>query len=127
MDKAIPIIVVGFALTCLWISRQIGADWAPTMNSAMLIVLGAVLAAGFAYWSEALLPLGTRVAIFPVFIWPGSVPVLDNLADKASSRFVIPGDEPLITYLGSGWVQFLIWLALVAIAVVTYIRGRDSY
>ncbi|AOY93414.1 hypothetical protein BKK79_17610 [Cupriavidus sp. USMAA2-4] len=127
MDKAIPPLLFGFALACLWASRQIGADWVPTMFSVALIVVGAVVAAGLGHLLDSSLPFGTRVAVFPVCMWPGCLPVLNNLAEKATFHFLIPGEGSLVTYLGLGWVQFLIWLMLIAIAAVTYIRGRDSY
>lgn len=126
MDKLVLVAVGAFAFVALLISREIGADWGPTAMSMLLIIVGLVIALGIT-WHADVWPLSVRAALIPVCVWPGCKPVLDNLAQKETAGFYLPGNESLISYLGTGWIQLLIWLATLAVFGVLFYRSQYRY
>ncbi|MGA4005971.1 hypothetical protein ACI2VR_06995 [Ralstonia nicotianae] len=126
MDKLLLAAAAAFALVALLISREIGADWGPTAISMFLILVGLGIAL-VVTWHADVWPFSVRAALIPVCIWPGCKPVLDNLADKETAGFYLPGNESFTSYLGTGWIQLLIWLATLAVFGVLLYRSRFRY
>ena len=111
---------VGF---CYWLSRQIGADLGPTIESVMWSIASCVLAFAMCRWLMNGEPICTYISVFLALLWPAWTPVLNNLAEKSVADFVADS-APWQSYLGDWWLKLLVEAVIVAVGVWCYRRNN---